>query len=93
MAKLNTYVHVHDGDGVSHAFGPDDTLPDWAEALITNPGVWEEAPDNSEDSDEFPEGDVTDAWTVKQLRAYAKSEGIDLGDAKAKADILSKIAE
>jgi hypothetical protein len=93
MGKLNTFVHVHDEDGVSHAFGPDDTLPEWAEKLITNPGVWAEKPEAESDSDELPEGDVTDAWTVKQLKAYAKAEDIDLGDAKTKADILSKIAE
>ncbi|MDQ5863217.1 MAG: hypothetical protein M3536_13250 [Actinomycetota bacterium] len=89
MAKLNTYVHVHDKDGVSHAFGPDDTLPEWAEALITNPDVWAEKPE----SDDLPDGDIDDTWTVKQLKAYAKAEEIDLGDAKSKADILTKIAE
>jgi hypothetical protein len=88
VSKLNTYVHVHDEDGVSHAFGPDDTLPDWAEGLITNPDVWAEKPE----SGDLPEGDIDDTWTVKQLKAYANTEGIDLGDAKTKADILSKIA-
>jgi hypothetical protein len=39
------------------------------------------------------EGDPSEAWTVKQLRAHAESAGIDLGDAKSKADILSKISE
>ena len=89
MSKLNTYVHVHDKDGISHAFGPDDTVPEWAEKAITNPDVWAEAPE----SDELPEGDVTDKWTVKQLQAYAKSEDIDLGDAKTKADILAVLAK
>jgi hypothetical protein len=91
MGKLNTYVHVHDEDGVSHAFGPDDTLPEWAEELITNPDVWAEKPEAESDSDELPEGDIDDTWTVKQLKAYAKGQEIDLGDAKTKADILSKI--
>lgn len=44
MSKLNTYVHVHDKDGISHAFGPEDTVPEWAEKAITNPDVWAEAP-------------------------------------------------
>ena len=92
MAKLNTYVHVHDEDGISHAFGPDDTVPEWAEKAITNPSVWAEAPESEEDGDDFPEGDVTDKWTVNQLNAYAKSENIDLGDAKSKAEILAKLA-
>lgn len=44
--KLNTFVHVveigPDGKQTGQAgmFGPDDTLPDWAEASITNPKVW-----------------------------------------------------
>jgi len=106
MSKLNTYVHVHDKDGVSHAFGPDDTVPEWAENAITNDSVWAEAPvkesENSDDGKadgddqeqvELPEGDITEKWTVKQLTAYAKAENIDLADAKAKPDILAKIAE
>ncbi|AYR01511.1 hypothetical protein PP639_gp010 [Arthrobacter phage Seahorse] len=92
MSKLNTYVHVHDQDGISHAFGPDDTVPEWAEKAITNPDVWAEKPEADEESDEIPEGDITEAWTVKQLKAYAKAEGIDLGDAKNKAEILAKLA-
>jgi hypothetical protein len=107
MSKLNTYVHVHDKDGISHAFGPDDTVPGWAEKAITNPDVWAEAPAEEETAEledsesegsesetvELPEGDVTEDWTVKQLKAYAKAENIDLGDAKNKAEILAKLAE
>lgn len=109
MSKLNTYVHVHDKDGISHAFGPEDTVPEWAEKAITNPDVWAEAPAaeeseggepesaNSEGSepetDEIPEGDITEEWTVKQLRAYAKAEDIDLGGATTKKDILSALAK
>lgn len=105
MAKLNTYVHVHDKDGISHAFGPDDTVPEWAAKAITNPDVWAEAPaeeesDESEGGDgsesetvEIPEGDITEEWTVKQLRAYAKAEDIDLGGATTKKDILSALAK
>ena len=120
MSKLNTYVHVHDKDGISHAFGPDDTVPAWAEKAITNPDVWAEAPTGADESEsaedgaagnesgapegtsaegsepetvEIPEGDITEDWTVKQLKAYAKAENIDLGDAKNKAEILAKLAE
>ncbi|MFE5093213.1 hypothetical protein ACFRCI_23350 [Streptomyces sp. NPDC056638] len=44
MAKLRTYVHVKDDKGLTHVFGPDDVVPDWAEAIITNPKAWAEAP-------------------------------------------------
>lgn len=90
MAKLNTYVHVHDEDGVSHAFGPDDTVPGWAADLITNPDVWADAPNGSDGS---PEGEPDESWTLKELKAYADANDVDLDGAKSKADVLSKLAE
>jgi hypothetical protein len=51
MPRLKTFVHVvglnSDGrpEGPGETFGPDDVVPDWAIPLITNPGVWAEAPD------------------------------------------------
>lgn len=39
--KLTKYVSLTDEDGTVHTFGPDDELPDWAEARITNPGAYE----------------------------------------------------
>lgn len=44
MARLATYVHVKDDKGQDHAFGPADDVPEWAQALITNPKAWAEAP-------------------------------------------------
>ncbi|GGY88513.1 hypothetical protein GCM10010327_19040 [Streptomyces nitrosporeus] len=44
MATLATNVHVADSAGVSHVFGPADEVPEWAQALITNPKAWQEAP-------------------------------------------------
>ena len=46
MAELNTFVHVADEDGVSHVFGPSDSVPGWAVEKITNPDVWVEEPDS-----------------------------------------------
>lgn len=40
----------------------------------------------------YPEGAPEDSWTVPQLRAYATDEGIALGDATKKADILAALA-
>lgn len=40
-------------------------------------------------SDDSP----SEAWTVKQLQAYATENGIDLAGITAKADILAKIQE
>lgn len=44
MATLNSNVHVTDAKGVTHVFGPADDVPTWAQALITNPKAWAEAP-------------------------------------------------
>lgn len=42
---------------------------------------------------EVPAGDPSDAWTVKQLKAFAEAKGIDLGDAKSKGDVLSVLVK
>jgi hypothetical protein len=44
MARLTNTVHVTDEQGVSHAFGPADEVPEWAQALVTNPKAWAEPP-------------------------------------------------
>ncbi|WP_159840209.1 hypothetical protein [Nocardia sp. CY41] len=87
MKKLNTFVHVHNDDGTSHVFGPNDTVPGWAVKKITNPGVWADEPDAEPEL----EGEPSESWTVAQLQAFAKSNDIDLGDATKKADILAAI--
>lgn len=38
--RLRTHVHVHDADGRTHAFGPDEDVPGWAAERITNPKAW-----------------------------------------------------
>ena len=41
--RLRTWVHVPRGDhGERVAFGPDDVIPDWAAAQITNPRAWDD---------------------------------------------------
>ncbi|WNI28668.1 hypothetical protein [Streptomyces sp. ITFR-6] len=44
MATLKNYVHVTDDSGTPHVFGPADEVPEWAQALITNPKAWLEPP-------------------------------------------------
>jgi hypothetical protein len=46
--RLASYVHVRDADGVVHVFGPDDEVPEWAAALITNPVAWAEPPSGNQ---------------------------------------------
>lgn len=85
MARLATYVVINDKDGAPVMFGPDDEIPKWAVDRITNPAAWEKEPDREPD---FPEGVPSESWKVPQLVAYARAEGIDLGDAKKKDEIL-----
>ena len=40
---------------------------------------------------EAPEGAPAESWKVDELRAFAEREGIDLGDATKKADILAAL--
>jgi hypothetical protein len=44
MATLNGFVHVTDETGTAHVFGPADEVPEWAQALVTNPKAWAEPP-------------------------------------------------
>jgi hypothetical protein len=54
MATLKTHVHVTDAEGAAHVFGPADEVPEWAQALITNPKAWAEAPNASRLADPAP---------------------------------------
>lgn len=54
--KLQRFVCV-DGPNGMRQFGPNDEVPDWALALITNPDAWEEGlPDLPEDQDDDHDG-------------------------------------
>ncbi|MCM6778036.1 hypothetical protein NDR87_30925 [Nocardia sp. CDC159] len=52
MRKLNTYVHVHDGEGNTRVFGPDDDVPADMAKLITNPAVWQSNKDDQADDED-----------------------------------------
>jgi hypothetical protein len=40
--RLSGFVYVTGPDGATVGFGPDDDVPDWAAAKITNPKAWME---------------------------------------------------
>ena len=44
-------------------------------------------------TDNIPDGELSDKWTVAQLRDYATANNIDLAGASLKPDILTKIKE
>jgi hypothetical protein len=84
--KLAGFVHVHEPDGTSKVFGPDDVVPERYAKQITNPDAWAKPEEEAE-----PDGSPSEAWTVPQLVAYAKDHEIDLGEATKKADVLVAI--
>lgn len=60
-------------------------IPDTAEAAAGTPA-------NADGAEEIPEGDPTESWTGKQLKAYAIKHEINLGKAKSKPDMIAAIA-
>ncbi|QSE94192.1 hypothetical protein JWS13_39135 [Rhodococcus pseudokoreensis] len=46
-----------------------------------------------DEKQDFPGDAPSDQWKVPELLAFAETKGIDLGDAKKKADILAAIAQ
>lgn len=98
MAKtLTRTVYV---DGV--AYGPASAIPEDVAKRITNPKVWADADAPApapagvvpatiaeRPADEPPSAE----WTVRELKDFAKAEGIALGDARAKDQILAVLAD
>lgn len=98
MAKtLTRTVYV---DGV--AYGPASAIPEDVAKRITNPKAWADAdapapapagvvPAAAAEraADEPPSAE----WTVRELKDFAKAEGIALGDARAKDQILAVLAD
>lgn len=73
MATLKTNVHVTDSAGVSHVFGPADEVPEWAQALITNPKAWQDPPALRESTPAAPP--VKKAAPVKRAATRRKAGG------------------
>lgn len=93
MARLNVHVHVRKDDGTHEVFGPDDEVPAWAVAQITNPNVWDEAPTDreteasEEDSEVPPKGGPS--ATRERWADYAKSKGLAVRDEWKRDDIIA----
>lgn len=89
------FVDIVDKDGNALDPVPKTWLgTDLVPAGVTKAGKGGKA-SKSEESDnavEVPEGDPSDAWSVKQIDAYAADHGIDLSGASNKADKLAVIA-
>lgn len=86
--RLTGYVHLfHNGELVTLA--PGDILPEWADNLVTNPDVLDDAADDAAvDDTGTPPGE--DTRTLKELRAEAKTRG--LSGKGSKTEIAARIA-
>jgi hypothetical protein len=79
MATLATNVHVTDSAGVSHVFGPADEVPEWAQALITNPKAWLEPPTVKRLTEPAPKP-VAKKAVAKRAPARRKAGGSAVSD-------------
>jgi hypothetical protein len=105
MPKLRTYVHVarRDADGkptgMTEMFGPDDRVPEWAVAEITNPKAWAEPPSEpakTTSSGQRSEGQDTPGAKVPPRggagsgrdawAAYATAHGVEVTEDMASRD-------
>lgn len=97
--KLTRTVFV---DGV--AYGPASAIPEAVAKRITNPKAWGDADApapapagvvpaaaaaNPRSTDEPPSAE----WTVRELKDFAKAQGIALGESRAKDQILAVLAD
>lgn len=89
--KIQTPVENFTGTvaGVGFVKGQGETDDPIALAYFERRGYTIE--NNGDQVVEIPEGEPTDKWTGKQLKAYAEREGIDLGAAKKNAEMLATI--
>lgn len=81
------------GNRVARILFAGDIVPDGVDdeqlTRLVERGLIEKVEAEEED---LPEGDPTDKWTGPQLKRYATDNGIDIGTAKNKADVLAAIA-
>lgn len=93
MSKLNTFVTVHK-DGEPFTFGPADDVPSWAEKAISNPNVWEEAPEAADETPTGADGEPPRAGAGSGLdvwKAYAADQGIEVPEDAKREDIFALV--
>lgn len=104
MADLKYTVYLTADDGSTKAFGPGNTVPDWARKRITNPNAWEDDPDDDLDDVappavvaaqaaglRYPDGDPDGEWKFDELVAYAADHNVDIDGLRSKADVRAAI--
>ncbi|MFJ4287977.1 hypothetical protein ACIPY0_20230 [Paenarthrobacter nicotinovorans] len=84
------YTYFYEGATVPEGFDKEN-LAALAKSGLVAEIVERPADDGS--ATEVPDGEPAEAWTVKQLKAYADAKGIDLGDAKSKPEVLAAVTK
>lgn len=94
MNRLNITVHVQKDDGTHAIFGPDDNVPAWAVAKISNPNVWDESPTIEDEATPVVEGVPAKGGpgATRQLWAdYAGSKGFAVQEDWKRDDIIAAL--
>lgn len=96
--RLASYVHVNDHHGRRHVFGPDDDVPDWAAAKITNPNAWATEPETAQAESEdtsTPRGAMppkTGSGSGREVwAAYATVRGIQFERDATRDQIIAAV--
>lgn len=97
-ARLNTYVYVRNSDGNTKAFGPQDIVPTWARALITNEAAW--APPEPTDAEVAAAARPVGSFSKQELYAMEKPQlvtmaeqlGVYVGEEASMQDLVDAIA-
>lgn len=83
--KLAAFVYLNDERGTVRAFGPDDEVPNWAAAKITNPKAWAQPPDGG--AGERPAKNASrEIWG-----AYAAVRGIETPPDAGRDQIIAAV--
>jgi len=95
MAKTTIKSPVEDFSGlvagVHFVDGKGSTDDEGALAYFERQGYSVGGATSDEATADYPKGDPSDKWTIKQLLAYASDRKIDIGEAKSKDEIWGAI--
>lgn len=84
--RLAAFVYVNDERGTVRRFGPDDEVPDWAAAKITNPKAWAEQPEPQAPSGAPAKNASREVWA-----AFAAVRSVDVAADATRDQIIAAV--
>lgn len=107
MGALVSHVALFDEKGFLQQFGPGDEPPAWARKKLTNPKLWDSAPDVEEsDGGQGGEGEGNPSGGGDEppplagpgsgrdpWATYAGSHGVEVGEDDKRDEIVAKLRE